>query len=536
MSLYNLLVVDDEEIAIRGIVEGIDWSMLPIQNIYKAYDAEEARQIFARHPVHILISDIDMPNENGIELLAWVNEHSPDTATLFLTGHADFLYAQQAIQLSSFNYLLKPIDHDLLRDSVGKAIESIRAQAQKDSLRKTYEVYNEQWNRQLPLLIERLWQEVLNMRIPAAAAKLEPLFALYSMPLDMDKSILPVLISIEEWKQEWNARDEEIMTYALKNAAADILLKDRPGNMISDQNGLIFALLYDPVEDEMAELPLRCEEYIRKCSEYLYGVVSCYIGEPVKAGELRACSQLLAEMERCNVGQTGAVLRLDAFKKPKSQTLMAPNFHDWAILIEQGKKDELKQKVVELFERLKHEQVDQNYMAGFYYGLVAAVFQLLQKRLATPTEVYLHDEWKNGEPEHVTLAGMKVWTLLFVDTAADYLVSQGGEVSLTIAKVRQFIGDNLHKDMNREMIADHVYLNPAYLSRLFRKETGQSLTDFIVDLRLTKAKKELEKTNIKISDISLSVGYTNFSHFSKLFKKATGLSPQEYRKKYQDVR
>ena len=80
-----------------------------------------------------------------------------------------------------------------------------------------------------------------------------------------------------------------------------------------------------------------------------------------------------------------------------------------------------------------------------------------------------------------------------------------------------------------------MYLNPAYLSRLFRKETGLSLTDYMVEQRLRKAKAELESTNIKISDIAVSVGYSNFSHFSKLFKKLTGLTPQEYRKKYQDL-
>lgn len=78
-------------------------------------------------------------------------------------------------------------------------------------------------------------------------------------------------------------------------------------------------------------------------------------------------------------------------------------------------------------------------------------------------------------------------------------------------------------------------MNPAYLSRLFRRETGFSLTDYLVRLRITKAKAELEKTNNRVSDVALNVGYANFSHFSKLFKKMTGLTPQEYRKKYQDV-
>ncbi|MGO4183667.1 helix-turn-helix domain-containing protein, partial [Paenibacillus sp. TAF43_2] len=66
-------------------------------------------------------------------------------------------------------------------------------------------------------------------------------------------------------------------------------------------------------------------------------------------------------------------------------------------------------------------------------------------------------------------------------------------------------------------------------------ETGYSLTDYLVRMRIAKARIELEKTNNRISDIAINVGYSNFSHFSKLFKKTTGLTPQEYRKNFQDV-
>ena len=103
--MYTLLIVDDEEIAIRGIVNGIDWSDMPFDSILTAYDAEEAKEILQQQNIHIVISDIDMPNESGIELLEWINEHSPGSVTIFLTGHADFKYAQQAVQL-----FLRPVE------------------------------------------------------------------------------------------------------------------------------------------------------------------------------------------------------------------------------------------------------------------------------------------------------------------------------------------------------------------------------------------------------------------------------------------
>ncbi|WP_276355919.1 response regulator transcription factor [Cohnella caldifontis] len=533
--MYNLLIVDDEEVAIRGIAHGIDWSSLPIADIHSAYDAEEARQIFQDHPVHILISDIDMPKENGIELLEWVNDHFPNTETIFLTGHADFKFAQQAVRLGSFDYLLKPIDHAVLKDRVAKAIDAIREREEEEVYRKTYEYYHDQWHRQVPLLVERFWLDVLHLRIAAVPRELEPMYRLYGIGLGTGDPVLPLLISIEEWKQDWNARDEEIMTYALKNAAAELLLKDQPGHVVHDPSGMLFALLYRPEAETPERLTARCEEFVRKCSEYLHAVVSCYIGEPIRVGALRTAMDSLADMERSNVGKMGKVFRLAAFDRERKTTAAAPNLQEWAALLEQGKKAELRRRIELTFDRLRAERVDHAFMVNYYFGLVHVVFQLLQRRSISPEVVYPGREWRDGEHALKSLGAMRAWTTAFTDAAAEHLQSHSNEASNTIVRVKQFIERHLKTDLNREAIAAHVYLNPAYLSRLFRKETGQSLTDYTVELRIEKAKRELAKTNVKISDIAISVGYWNFSHFSKLFKKLTGLTPQEYRKRYQDI-
>lgn len=531
--MYNLLVVDDEEIAVRGIVEGIDWSSLPIKDIFTAFDATEAREVMRSHPIHVIVSDIDMPNESGIDLLTWVNEHSPATETIFLTGHADFRFAQAAVQLSSFDYLLKPIDHEELKACVARALEAIQAREQDEQFRKTYEYYYEQWNRQLPLLIERFWQDVLHQRLAPAASQMEPMFALYGIGLTMERPVLPILISVEEWKQEWNARDEEIMTYAIRNAAGDILLQDEAGHVIQDGHGKLFALLYDPDGLSADELEARCREYVRKVDEYLYCIVSCYIGDPVLVPDLVTHAGLLEEMERSNVHRTGEVFHAAAFTKELGKTALLPNFREWALLIENGMEQELMRQIDETFAAFAKEPPDRAAIVHYVSGLVYELFQLLQRKGLSPGQVFPD----GGHPEFGqtmrTLASLKTWTTEFTVQALRSVAGHSQESSNTIVRVKRFIEANLHGDLNREAIAEHVYLNPAYLSRLFRKETGLSLTDYIVERRMEKVKDELATTNVKISEIAVSVGYTNFSHFSKLFKRMTGMTPQEYRKKYQ---
>ena len=130
---------------------------------------------------------------------------------------------------------------------------------------------------------------------------------------------------------------------------------------------------------------------------------------------------------------------------------------------------------------------------------------------------------------------MRTWTQQLSLRITEYANRNGKDVSQVVEKVQRYMEEHLGEEFSREQAAESVYLNPAYLSRLFRRETGYSLTDYLVRLRIAKARVELEKTNNRVSDVAINVGYGNFSHFSKLFKKTTGLTPQEYRKKFQNV-
>ena len=104
--------------------------------------------------------------------------------------------------------------------------------------------------------------------------------------------------------------------------------------------------------------------------------------------------------------------------------------------------------------------------------------------------------------------------------------------SSPVASAIEYIRQNLDRDISRSEIAEAIYLNPEYLSRLFKKETGVALNEFIVREKIEQAKSMLEGTDIPVSLIALKIGYTNFSYFSQVFKRHTGLSPLEYRQQH----
>ena len=99
-----------------------------------------------------------------------------------------------------------------------------------------------------------------------------------------------------------------------------------------------------------------------------------------------------------------------------------------------------------------------------------------------------------------------------------------------VAVVKEYIQTHLYDELNRDMLAASVYLNPDYLSHIFRKETGTSLTNYIIDKRIQKAKQLLAQNEMSIRDIAIACGFQNISYFSRQFKKSTGMTPREFRK------
>lgn len=119
------LLVDDEILAIEGTLSVINWEKLGIHTVFSANSFDEAKTVFETNGVDILICDIEMPQRSGIDLLHWVRENHSETEVIFLTAHADFKYAQQAIQLGCLDYLLKPIESEILEKILDKAITKI---------------------------------------------------------------------------------------------------------------------------------------------------------------------------------------------------------------------------------------------------------------------------------------------------------------------------------------------------------------------------------------------------------------------------
>lgn len=136
-----LLIVNDEKVTAQTMWKEISWESCGITEVYLAYDALEAREQLMLYDVDIMLCDIEMPGENGIELLRWVRQEHMDVECIFLTCHANFSYAQDAVKLDCMDYVLIPVRYEEIAESVRKVACRRAKKQEKEQLSR----YGEQW-------------------------------------------------------------------------------------------------------------------------------------------------------------------------------------------------------------------------------------------------------------------------------------------------------------------------------------------------------------------------------------------------------
>lgn len=122
----NLLIVDDEILAIQGLVEEIPWKELDFDRVFTANSYAQAVNIMNKQQIDVLLCDIEMPLKSGLELVSWAKKRRPETECIFLTCHADFSFAKQAIKTDCLDYILKPADTEEVVGALKKAIGKCR--------------------------------------------------------------------------------------------------------------------------------------------------------------------------------------------------------------------------------------------------------------------------------------------------------------------------------------------------------------------------------------------------------------------------
>lgn len=534
----QLLIVDDEQFAVEGILHCCDWKEHGIEEAFTANSADEAREILKGHQIDVLICDIEMPDEDGLSLVGWVKENCPWTESLFLTCHSEFTYAKKAINLGSFDYLLKPVDKEELLSAVTGMIQAIREREEYQSYNEMYQKYKNLWQKEKPKRVERFWHDLLSRKILPFGDFLERELADAGVELKIHDRVLPILISIEEWSKPLTLRDQEIMEYAVKKAAEEFFIANHQGEVITAKDGVLFVLLYAKGSDEgsgvtenlrVHHLTLTGKSFIKACQEFFYSTVTCYVGLSKPLEEIPGMCESLREMERDNILQTQSVL----FYVPQVQTPLETHsdevqLGELAAYMLSGNRESAVRFIHALTARLEASHGFQGrHLDALHQDTLQIIYHFLQVKGINAGSIDQFMNWATARLRG--LLQYKHWAEGIVSAVMEAAFEQE-ETEGVIERSIRYIQQHVEEELSRESIADYVGLNPAYLSRLFKKETGQNLIDFLISVKMNRARELLDTTEMTVSSVAQQVGYSNFSHFTKMFRKQFDVNPQEYRK------
>ncbi len=476
-STMKLMVVDDEPIILNGIIRMIEKANTSFTEIVGASDGIDALHKLATFQPDLILTDIHMPEMDGLALIKEVQAQHYGNRFVIITGYDDFAYARQALRYQVVDYLLKPINKVELVGVLEKVEQTIRIE-QRQMREHDLLMLKEHLLYDMPYEDMPLKPEQLHMLLP------HPFMSILVFQSNEDTPLL----TVERMKQMCNVLSEmQFKAYTFQSR-------------FFRQTVLILNGMHVPSE---AELQLACGDLVASENTQNSGLAIGGSGRFMDIDSLRelymeAVAAMLFNRHFANCSIS--VYRKDA--EPMGHELAIAQGSDRLIALEHIEKEmhslhlhfpdcDHKFRLRELFLSLVN---DRNQRVGTILNVAThskTTGQLL------PFE---------RRPEH----------------------SQPH--TQAIDKIVSFVEQNYKLDLSLDVVADHVQMHPNYISMLFRKEMDLTFLHYLHTFRLAKAKQFMQDhPDWPINTIAELVGYENPRHFFKVFKKFENTTPGQYR-------
>ncbi|WP_438448142.1 response regulator transcription factor [Gorillibacterium sp. sgz5001074] len=536
--MYQLLVVDDQAYLADDLSAMLPWGTLGIGTVHTAYTAYEALELLRTHPIDIVITDIRMPGMSGIELIEEIRKHHKLIKTILVSGYSDFEYAKKAIQNRTTDYLLKPVSDEDLLDAVQRAISSLQSDWMEISSKKRLE---QSVRENMPILKEHLLRDLLSGR-RLSASQLEQRIGLLGLPLAVNRPCCLLLVRMEDHFEQFDPESLSLFEYAIFNMAAEIFGTGFQLLHCRDIHDYLVLLLTPKAEQENSLTP----DYERQAEQmaallqhytklYLKGTISVLQSPWVpELAEVNALYGRALQAFRQQIGgERELLLTCPEAPGPGKARSLGRLYEPPTLLhlLEAGQWDQVRTKLEAIFAELNENWADSHeHILETYFAIASAFACIIHKSNRWISQVLEQEYGKlSHSHEFHTIQQLRDWTFRVLEqfTASFHREIRDAR-SATVKQVHEYVEAHLG-EASLQSIASHVYLNPSYLSKIYKSETGEGISDYLYRLRMEKAAYRLANSNEKIYEIALSLGYLKTSYFIKLFKEKYGVTPQEYR-------
>lgn len=528
--MYKLLIVDDEPLVCVGVQSMLDWKALGIEVIGTARNGQQAAELIAQFMPDIVISDIKMPVKNGLQLAQECSEkYGRLPVFIMLTSYEDFGYARQAIKAKVADYLIKlELDEKTLVRSVNNALELVRrvkanppakiiARSNMQALREkffirlinnlfdTEEMYEAQKN-DLGIDLSADGFIVASCEIIAPAkpsAKSGDQISHYSSAIQLVRETLTkytrcYVVPLDMW--------HFAVVFCLEGAPADdsrALVSEalqQTSSLLRNYLSVSLHSALGSIVDTPRELHVSYR-HSRHCVRGITDTDPVVFYDSVNQG---AGTEYIAEMQEIRQGIRKAFEELDTGSLNEALTLIADTYT--------AHPDDLLQAMDTTCNIL--------YMA---ISLLPEGEKLLGQIFSDDPEGY------RGLYHLQDVDSIASWVRRLRDGCNELLQTRRHSYKEhLVANVKAYIQENLNKRLSLHEVAAVFNFSPNYLSQLFSKYAGEGFVEHITSVRINAAKEMLATGKFRVYEIAEKLGFESSFYFSKVFKKAEGISPRDY--------
>lgn len=512
----NICIVDDDRYLVEKIAEGMEWEKWNIEGVFTAYNIKQAKEILSTMEIDILLSDIEMPQGSGLELLRWVREQKLGVECIYLSSYAHFAYAQKALELHSRAYLLKPVSNKELGNVLDELVRQMKLErgAAGEGKQRAKENY---------------WRNLLVEKEPDGNAGKES--GNHPEGYGEEDFVLLGLLRIFHGIKRKKIQDNAVFCLTLKHAAEEIMHgMGMPLDVMFQYSDDCFLLVLKNGSEETEELKNNFRELLLRLKEETDASACIYIGKRTGTAERRAQLVLLFEMMHEGVPGDDGLLLLEEWTG-RNAVYDSPDFAKWEqrMMYSQDMAGVLSEITDYVDALCRSGAVNVGVLSSFKADLQQMVFHYMMENGITLNQIFEAGEFdyycdkasltSQDMKEFVSILFKKLKAVLKVDNTEESVVEQ----------IVRYIDDNLAGDLSRANLASRVYISEDYLSKKFAVYTGMSIPNFVSKRRMERACDYFKNTLYSVSEVAMMVGYSNFSYFSKTFRDYAGCTPNEYK-------
>lgn len=525
--MYKLLLVDDRKDVVDGIAKAISWEDYNI-SVQTCYNGKTALELIKAEQIDVVVTDIKMPFLSGLDLVNACKENEIDTCFIILSGYDDFSYAKQAIKLGVVEYLLKPVDMNMLLETVTKAIVGIE---KKNELKKNMKRLQKQEMHSILALKKVFFQKMIS-ESPYSPEEVSSYLELFNADINFD-SFITILVSIDQCKhiiEAYGEKEMENMIFIVNNVAQEFFSEDYKCETFNYQgNKLAVVINIDRTVNNLENkyniylLSKRIHDAINHYFDFTITITisDCYEGIGLFKKSVDECLDTLSY--RLYKGENKIILSSDIHKTKNNEGYPQAE-EDKLINTIMLKDHELSVNIInDIFDKIIDiQEFSPEFIWRKMYNMIVNVYQAAEGDYHI---IDVLDEFRTL----TTLEQMKEWFIEQISKLIKPKMTDYHDIERHIDVIKAYLNKNYAQNITLKEIAESLYISQSYLSSVFKEYTGINFNNYLRDIRIEKA-KELLVSGAKVYDVAKEVGYTDQKYFSTIFRKSTGYLPKQWAK------